>query len=441
MNSRMKHTLGRMSALNHHQNHLRFCTLLFLLFAGVNLPAQNVATADDDMINQYYNAQNDIAHIVFSASDIKQYWVDNSVLSKDNLIYIFGQNNGQNWQSVPLSIQLKNVDESLDCTISAWSDNKDFSFAVSNSKAKKLSKSSATEDFVQYHIVSSTFHLADTKDNLFKLQFESDSSDTITIKKIVLSFSKNKDGAYLSSPDTLYITKDIVTPSAEVQLDDNEFAASGKKILLTSNKNIIVPYGAVKSSVTIHNIGETATKVSVGYALFSKGGQKLGPRNYLYNLNCNVLTVVSSEVESDKIIVAGTSDWAKKCQIATNVKEDLSDIPNTNFLEGKVANVKKLEDGKLEITLDKPLKQALNTGEKIRIHGIAGTYLFPEVKTIQPGAEESFVSTISREVLNKSFNSKSIPYGVYYMKPIIQSNSVKADEVNTIQVIDYSVFF
>lgn len=442
MNKKNKQSLKQPFASNCRTFVRRYALLsLFLVMGGVCVQTATAGENDDEMINQYVKAQGNTAIIQFDASNIKQFWDDKSVLSKDGLIHVFGTKNGEKWQSVPLNIQLANVDESLECKISIIADSQDVSFSVLNSGKKVLSQSSKGDDFLQYHLASSSFAMEKAAGFSFKLQFESGISEQMSFKRIVLSFSKNKNGSFLSSPESILITKDAVSPSKDTQLGDNGFVVTGKNSRLLFDKNIILPRNELKSSVTIQNSGETPAKVYVGYSIQAKDGSKLGARNYPYNKNCNVLTVVSSEAESKTIVVNGVSEWAKKCYLALDAKEDLSDIPNKNFVDGHIASVKQLDNGQMEITLDAPLKEALKTGEKIRVHGIANTYLYTDIKVLQPGEKETFTSSLKKTDDKSVFDSESFPVGVYYVKPLILSNSVDATKDNSITISDYSVSF
>ena len=194
-----------------------------LLVASITLFAQkqelmHETDSDEKLLSEYVNSKgSDI--ISFDFSNIKQFWISPTVLSRDNLIQIMLNDKRE---SEPLKIQLANVLETQDCRIDIITNDSDLKFLVTNDDSKSLSTSSPEQDFLHYHIVSSVFHLEDTKDFSFCLRFSSSKADTLTIKKILLSFSNNKESRYLGSPGFNALSKQIEkegisVPNSEVK--------------------------------------------------------------------------------------------------------------------------------------------------------------------------------------------------------------------------------
>ena len=161
-----------------------------------------------DLLEQFAQSKGNNV-ISFAASNIKQFWVDDSVLSKNNAIEISLTNKGaKTYKSVSLPIQLANVKETLDCKIDVITSDKDMSFFVTNKKEKVLSTSTPGDDFIQYHTFTSLFHLEDTESFSFNMVFAS-SDSKIVIQKIVLSFQPNPKSAFLGSPGFKTLLKEI----------------------------------------------------------------------------------------------------------------------------------------------------------------------------------------------------------------------------------------
>ena len=146
---------------------------------------------DKKLLDQFITSKGQNSSIVFDSSNIKQFWIDKSVVSKDNSIIILLNRKGSKLESIPLKIQLTNIVESLDCTVDVITTDPGFSFAVSTDVSKNLSESKEQPSFINYHVLSSTFHLEDTDDFSFCLGFNSDSKSSIKIERIILSFKKN----------------------------------------------------------------------------------------------------------------------------------------------------------------------------------------------------------------------------------------------------------
>ena len=187
------------------------------LFAQKQEPVHET-DSDDKLLSEYVNSKgSDI--ISFDFSNIKQFWISPTVLSRDNLIQI---KLNDKRESELLKIQLANVIETQDCRIDIITNDSDLQFLVTNDKSTTLSTSSPERDFIHYHIVSAAFHLEDTKDFSFCLRFFSDKMETLTIKKILLSFSNNKESRYLGSPGFNALFKQIEkegisVPNSEVK--------------------------------------------------------------------------------------------------------------------------------------------------------------------------------------------------------------------------------
>lgn len=169
-----------------------------LIFIG---NAQNDSAQKDARLLEDYIKSKGYTHpIEFTPSNIKQFWTDNTVFSKDDSINIL-LNNKENDQfaSNLFKIQLLNVIETQDCIVDVITETKNVSFSVYNSKGKVISTPKVEYDFIQYHVVSSLFHLEDTDDFSFSLSFLSP-QEIIKIKRIVVSFSQNNNSVYSGSP-------------------------------------------------------------------------------------------------------------------------------------------------------------------------------------------------------------------------------------------------
>lgn len=418
--------------------------LSFLLFGGgfsVSFGQNSKSSPADDsnkLIKQYIESK--MPQIVFNAVNIKQFWIDKSVASIDDNILI----TLSNAESNPLKIELANINETLDCFIEVLTENPDVSFSILSSNLKTLATSSASDSFISYHISSGLLHLEDVSPSyVFNLKFKAN-SPSISIKAILLKFSNNQNTAYLSSPGKIVLDNDGIMTQYTTGLNHvstNSFSVSGKYSLVFSKKNIFVSNNTFSSSVKIKNIGETATHIYVGYALYSKEHILINGNNFPFRGINKPIKVSYSESGSPKIIVDSTSQYGRNTLLALNAKEDLSDIPNLSLTEGKIVSINKVSDNKYEITLDKPLTTPIQTGTNVRVHGGMGAYLFSMDKVLQPGEEDAISTKISHDETFHLFSSKAIPGGVYYVKPVILSTSVDPKESNSVLISDFTVSF
>lgn len=425
-------------------------SLLTVLFLGAmmicgTVSAQDKASSDEELIDQYVKAKGS-AIIAFDSRNIKQFWVDKSVLSQKDCFKVqlkVGQNG---FESVPLKIQLANVIESMACKVEIMTDASGASFSITNNKSKKLSDSVSEENFVQYHIMSSVFHLGDTEDMSFNINFFSPTEDVLSIKKVILSFSNNEGGLFHSPPGKYTIEKNDLNPhtsivsSKQTGSDSHTFSISGKSFYAFFKKFFLLFDNPITESVTIKNVGENDVRVYIGYAPYTKERVQINNKITPYNNINKVLNVLSSEADSNKIVVDSYPEWAKNCFVALNAKNDLSDFPNYNVLDGTITEVNKIDDGKAEIILSKPTKNPIETGTQIRIQGpTAAPFIYVEQKLLSPGEEATFESSLSKDDEFYQFSPKAFCKGIHYVQPVIVGVSVDPKEESTIQISNFTL--
>lgn len=397
--------------------------------------------SDDRILNQYIQSKGSNV-ISFDASNIKRFWIDNSVVSRDNSIDILlKETNTQFHESVPLKIQLVNVSETQDCTVEVIFEPADCFFEVLSNKTKVLSSSKTENNFIDYAVASSRFHLEDTPNFTFELKFSSNKDILLSIKKIILSFSENKECSFLTSPGVLKINSDNIMGATVRESDKNasSFSVNGKRIKLFSTYKIFTMGNTLSSSVKIKNIGNTDTRVYVGYAMYAHNSVLIDSQNYPYKNNKS-LSVISVSDDNKKIVVNSTTDWIKKCYLVLNAKDDFSDIPNV-FVCERIADIKKLENGQAEITLDAPSAFPIKKGDKVRVHGTGGAYLYENISILHPGEEQVFKSEVRKDDDSVEYTPDVFPKGSYYVIPLILSFSSNPNEENTVLISDFTISY
>lgn len=198
---------------------------IFVIFATLLSFAQsennNKSSADQKLVDSYIKSLGYSSYIVFDASNIKQFWTNKTVLSKNGVIHI-ALRGSETPASELFKIQLANVSQAQDCKIDVLTENPEISFSVLNSKSKVLATSSLGDDFIHYHVASALFHLDDSIDFSFNLRFSAKGTDSLSINKIVLSFSDNKNSLFFGSPDfdallQFFKEKGIAVDNSDVQ--------------------------------------------------------------------------------------------------------------------------------------------------------------------------------------------------------------------------------
>ena len=421
------------------KNKIKTITIMSSLVLSLVVNAQTKEQANDAaLLDSFIQSRGYSNTIIFSSTNIKQFWIDKSVVSQDNSIKIFIDNS----KSIPYKIQLANVNELLDCKVDIISNRPDLMFSVLDNNLKVISDSKKENSFIHYNIASASFHLEDTNTFSFYLQISSSSKvDDIVINRIILSFSDNKESRFLSSPGQLIITESNCSGPTQKMNADNYFSAKGKYISLISNNKIYVSDNTLSNSVTVKNIGDTQTRVYVGYAPYTKEGKLIDMRNNPYKGN-KILRVVSAEKGRNTIIVDSEPEWTKGCCLALNAKEDLSDFPNHSWVDGTIQDVKKIDNDLFEILFSKPNQKEIKAGTPVRVQSPDGaTYMYTKIQKLLPGEEANLSSEITKDDSYLEVGTEKLCRGTYYVVPILLSLVIDSSKENTVQISNFTVSY
>lgn len=422
---------------------IKLLVCFFLLMAtDCFVFAQNVDTSDENLVDKYIASKNLEGAIVFDASNIKQFWIDNSVVSKNgNIVILLNKNESQQLTSVPYHLKLINVNGTQDCRVDVVSEKSDIGLSVVDSTRKVISGECEKDSFINYTITSTSFHLDESNQLSFDLVFNSKKEASLSIKKIVLSFSKNKN--YLYSPgERVFSSKDFVLQNnTQIEEDNSGFSLTGRQSRIVTKYRFIPADKKVSVSVTIKNTGETKTLIYYGFMPYTSNGESLKKIFYPYKTVNKIFKVVSSKTNGDNTIVINSMpEWTKGCSLALDAKEDMSDIPNQSIL-GTITDVKKIDDNHAEIVFEKPIQDVAN-GTLVRINNPSGfNDLFLFIDYLEPGEEKTIKSTIGKDEDSLDYSVKAFCKGIYSVSLLIQSSSSDPSKMNTILVKDFSISY
>lgn len=395
----------------------------------------NGADANETLLTKFIQSKGN-SIITFDASNIKQFWIDNSIVSKKESFEILLNNISH--KSVPYKIQLANVDEAQDCKVDIITDSADLFFTILDNRGKIIAESKEKESFLQYTITSASFHLFDAIDYSFSMQFDSKNSDVISCKSVIISFSQNS--YFKTSPGVLKLNAESFSNSSPNATNSNIFEVSGKRTQLLSKYRIQVADNTLKYSITLKNTGKISSELYIGYALYAKGGRRITNKQIPYTND--IYEIISIDRKSNRLIINQCTNWKKGCFVALNAKEDLSDFPNFNLLDGRISEVKQLDENKSEMILDKPFDSSIKPGMKIRIQSQeGGTYIYTTRYNLKPGEEKSFTNEIKKDDEYFKYSAKSFCKSTYYAMPILLSYSDDPNVENTIQISDYTISY
>lgn len=426
-----------------HGNH----TLLKKTFLLCSIAMTCVLSAQDEnskLLDDFVKSRG-TGIISFDSENIKQFWVDKSVVARDKRIEIFFTNDNHQ-ETNPLRFQLINVDESQDCIIEVVTDNPNMSFTVVDEGLNIISKSQQDDDFVQYHVLSSVVHLENTQNTSFSMIFSDKTSDVLSIRKIILSFRTNQNSTFLSSPGNLIFRKNLldIAKGRISDISDTAFVVNGESVVelpFSSIKSFFVKDNSFNMKLKVKNTGKAPVDFYIGYKILDKKHTVLYRKNYPYKGITNLLNVVESSPNTNYIIVDTVPQWEKGCFIAVDAKEDCSDVPSMSFTNGTILDVQELENGHAKIILDKPQQNALKVGTQLRVHGHGGSYLYTNSKKIQPDEKVDFNSTIKKDGKTVNISNKALPKGTYSVKPVIVLVPKNRDEAISIEISDYCIFY
>lgn len=425
--------------------------ITFILFSNYLSSAEqstkiNNENNDAILLDDYVKSKG--AAIVFDAKSIKQFWIDKSVISRNNNIEVLlNSRTNDGFEGIPLKVQLANVNETMDCKVEVITNSSDASFTVKNNDLKNISASTSEDDFVQYGVLSSVFHMEDSSDDSFYLTFSSKSTETLVIKKILLSFSQNKESSFLLSPGTLSnLKEDFVIKAESSNINGNTISITGKSCEAVSRKFIVCPKKDVSFYAKIKNIGNSPLSVRVGFDTYSKNQKGVRGNYYTLNNNNEILNVISIEENGNKIVVDKEFQGGKGNPLVLNPKEDFSDIPNYSII-GYVDGIETIDDGHVAITLnpenkylvDPASKNKIVPGAKLRAHSNIGMTLYLAAKTIKPGEELIINSTLKQDNNAILYTGSAFPRGIYSFKPTIRFST--GEETGTILISDCSISY
>lgn len=416
---------------------ISFCGFFILLFI-VTVPNISIA---QDLLEQYIHSKGD-GTIVFNSSNIKQYWIDKSVLSQNGVIQIQLTEGKKFFESVPLKIQLANVTADQDCEVEVITENDGVNFQILNEKSTIISNENSSNPLGRYRALVSKFHMEDASGLAFFMKFNSTNNDPIAIKSIVLSFSKNS--LFLDSPGVLKYNKDnlLLKGGTFSSSNDSSLSITGERNYCNSKNRIVIQEAPIITSATIKNIGEQASLIQFGYTVYMQDAVPLSGNLFPYKIPSSILEVVSSEKNSTQIIVNSYADYQKGSFLALNAKDDLSDIPNTSFADGTIVEITKKDDGSAVVTMSEPQKTALEKGMRVRIHGNGiGSNIYIYSKKLLPGEEEHIDHTMKKDESAFRSAGKVFTKGSYYVVPFVTLYSEEKGKECMIQLSDYSISY
>ena len=194
------------------------------------------------------------------------------------------------------------------------------------------------------------------------------------------------------------------------------WTAVGKKFKIDPTKT----YTITASVRAVNNQNNEKSLVYVGFNVLDKQGKVIGASNVA--VVPGTMTELAANVEkgATTVLVKDGSKFPKGAiSIVTDVKEDLSDLPNRNIIANGITSVVQKENG-WEITLSRPVYRVAKAGKAVRAHRMGG-YMYPAGGKLV--GSEWITITGSVKGMNKSGWSNNVwPVGADQAQLVILSN-------------------
>lgn len=241
-----------------------------------------------------------------------------------------------------------------------------------------------------------------------------------------------------------YSPASINIVGAHYSIDDRGFTVSGEKIELFAKDHISISNSnRTDMNVLVKNIGSSSTLVYAGYILFDKNKTKLGSEFFPFNFYDGILSVIDTKTDAGIIFASSacSCSWIKGCTLTLDAKNDLSDVPNTHILKGKVLEVSPndVDTDQITIKMDSPLQNPVSTDTQIRLSHPKFSYLYMNTELLLPGETRMLSSSIAKYDTFHQFSNKAFSTGIHYVKPMVFSYSVLNGETNTISISQWNI--
>ena len=172
--------------------------------------------------------------------------------------------------------------------------------------------------------------------------------------------------------------------SAAVSMADGILSTKGR-VMVVGKRFPIDPakkYTLKLSAMSPNAEGKEFSLVFAGFNVFDKNGRQIS--SYNVSVMPGTLTEVAADAaKGSKVITVkdGSKFKAGFKTIMAGAKEDLSDLPNFNYLGAVKAVAQK--DDVWEITLERPLTRDVKAGTKVREHSMAGFLYTAGVRNVK----------------------------------------------------------
>lgn len=178
----------------------------------------------------------------------------------------------------------------------------------------------------------------------------------------------------------------------------------------------------------------------IGFIPYDENKKHLTALNFNIRPNTDTEIVADCKADDTVMMVKDASKWGKVLiheRVALNTKEDYSDLPNQNYVNVKIEEIKKDGDAWM-IVFDGPIKKTATAGTKIRLHSSAGYIYTGGSNPLVAGEEwKKAGGTIKGHTQYGFGGYKAWPPGTAYARFVVLANYNKGEA--TLQLKNFKI--
>ncbi len=215
--------------------------------------------------------------------------------------------------------------------------------------------------------------------------------------------------------------EDIKTVKGLKVLEDGTLEVTGRRALFSKNLITVDPAKTYKLSGEFKSGGDQEAMTYLGFQPKDAKGRLITAPLVSPVDGTDTELAEACQAADTQIKVKDASKWKKIAHhmIHFNVKDDLSDLPNTNRINSVIKDIVK-EGDIYVITLEKPVNKALEAGTKIRLQS-SGGYLYTGGMGKVTGDWKTFSGTI-KGISQKGWNPRVWPVGTVSAEIVVLCN-------------------
>ena len=229
-------------------------------------------------------------------------------------------------------------------------------------------------------------------------------------------------------------------PAVIKSVEDGILEISGRRGLYSKEIFKIDPAKTYKITGEIRQTEGEPSITHIGFIPLDENKKHLTALNFNIRPNTDTEIVADCKADDTVMMVKDASKWGKVLiheRVALNTKEDYSDLPNKDYINVKIEEIKKDGDAWMVI-FSAPIKKEVTAGTKIRLHRGAG-YIYTGGSNRTTSGEDwkKIDGSITGHGKYGFSNYKAWPPGTAYARFVVLANYNKGEA--TLQMKNFKI--